>query len=138
MAKTKITVETTVGAPIGKVWKYFTEPKHIMKWNTASEDWHSPRAENDVRIGGVFSIRMEAKDGSEGFDFGGTYDEVIPEERLAYTMGDGREVVVIFTEEGGETHIIETFEAETQNSIEMQQGGWQSILTHFKQYVESL
>src|SRR4051812_34857759 len=113
--KTKITVESTVGAPVEKVWKFWTTPEHIKKWNSASDGWHTPRAENDLRTGGKFLSRMEAKDGSFGFDLGGVYDEVITNELIAYTMDDGRKVKVTFINKGNETTIIETFEAENEN-----------------------
>ena len=135
---TKITVETTVNAPVEKVWKSWNNPEHIIKWCTATPEWHTPRAENDLRVGGKFSSRMEAKDGSMGFDFGGTYDEVKTNERIEYTMGDGRQVKVSFNSSGNETKITETFDAESQNPIEMQRGGWQAILDNFKKYTESL
>ena len=135
--RTSITVENTINAPVEKVWAYWSAPEHITKWNNASEDWHSPRAENDLRTGGKFSARMEAKDGSMGFDFGGTYDEVKTNEVIAYTMSDGRKVVVNFTKEGDQTKVIETFDAEETNPIEMQRGGWQAILDNFKKYVEA-
>jgi uncharacterized protein YndB with AHSA1/START domain len=132
----KITVKTTVNAPIGKVWKYWTEPDHITKWNNASDDWHTPFAENDLRVGGKFLSRMEAKDGSFGFDFGGIYDEVKLNEEISYTLGDGRKVNITFIDQENETEIIETFDAETTNSIELQQQGWQAILDNFKKYAE--
>jgi uncharacterized protein YndB with AHSA1/START domain len=132
----KITVKTTVNAPIGKVWKYWTEPDHITKWNNASDDWHTPFAENDLRVGGKFLSRMEAKDGSFGFDFGGIYDEVKLNEEISYTLGDGRKVNITFFDQENETEIIETFDAETTNSIELQQQGWQAILDNFKKYAE--
>jgi uncharacterized protein YndB with AHSA1/START domain len=135
--KTKITVEATINAPVEKVWNSWTSPEHITKWCNASDDWHAPRAENDVRTGGKFLTRMEAKDGSFGFDFGGVYDEVKLNERISYTMGDGREVSVVFTKEGNKTKVTETFEAENQNPIEMQRGGWQAILDNFKKYTEN-
>ena len=134
--KTNITVESTVNAPIKKVWEYFTKPEHVTKWNNASDDWHTPRAENDLRKGGNFNYRMEAKDGSFGFDFGGIYDEVETNKYIEYTMGDGRKVKVSFSENGNATEVSETFEAETQNTIELQRGGWQAILDNFKKYVE--
>lgn len=137
MRGTKITIETTVHAPVEKVWECWTLPEHIMRWNNASDDWHTTKAENDLKTGGKFVSRMEAKDGSTGFDFGGTYDEVKTHERIAYTMGEGRKVAVIFTPAGGGTKIVETFEAETQNPEEMQRSGWQSILNNFKKYAES-
>jgi uncharacterized protein YndB with AHSA1/START domain len=132
----KIKVETTVQAPVEKVWEYWTEPTHIKKWNTASEDWHTPIAENDLRAGGKFLSRMEAKDGSFGFDFGGTYDEVKLHEVIAYTMEDGRQVKITFKGRENETEVIETFDAEATNPIEMQQQGWQAILDNFKKYAE--
>jgi uncharacterized protein YndB with AHSA1/START domain len=135
--KQKITVETTVHAPVEKVWEYWSAPQHITKWNNASPDWHSPRSENDLRTGGKFSTRMEAKDGSMGFDFGGVYDDVRINELIDFTMGDGRKVTVKFTGKGNETKIVETFEAEDTHSIEMQRGGWQAILDNFKKYTET-
>ncbi|HYE54167.1 MAG TPA: SRPBCC family protein [Chitinophagaceae bacterium] len=135
--KQAITIESNVNAPVQKVWDYWTQPEHITRWNTASPDWHSPRAENDVRTGGKFNIRMEAKDGSFGFDFAGVYDEVIPHKLIEYTMGDGRKVTVNFTSNGNETKVVETFEAETMNDIEMQRAGWQSILDNFRKYTET-
>ncbi len=134
---TTITVETTVNAPVNTVWDFWNTPEHIMKWNSASDDWHTPRAESDLREGGTFSSRMEAKDGSMGFDFGGTYTKVLPNKQLAYVMGDGRKVSVDFQEQDGKTHITETFDAETENPIDMQRDGWQSILNNFKKYTES-
>jgi uncharacterized protein YndB with AHSA1/START domain len=132
-----ITVETTVKAPVEKVWKYWTLPEHITKWNHASDDWHSPHSENDLRPGGKFLARMEAKDGSIGFDFGGIYDEVKTNELITYSMGDGRKVKVTFSGSGNETKVTETFDPENQNPVEMQKGGWQMILDNFKKYVES-
>ena len=137
MAGEKFTVETTVQAPINVVWTCFTDPEHIMRWNHASEDWHCPRATNDAKTGGTFSYRMEARDGSIGFDLVGTYDEVVPDERIAYTMGDGRKVVVVFVPEGSGVHVVETAEAEGENPVEMQRTGWQSILNNFKTEAES-
>ncbi len=132
-----ITIEAQVDAPVEKVWEFWTSPKHIMQWNNASDDWHTTKAENDVRIGGSFSSRMEAKDGSFGFDFGGVYDEVKPNEVLAYTLGDGRKVKILFSEQGNQTKITETFGAEEQNTIALQEFGWQSILNNFKKYAEA-
>ncbi|MFD2614991.1 SRPBCC family protein [Paenibacillus gansuensis] len=134
--KVTLTVETTVQAPIEKVWANWTEPQHIIQWSFASNDWHAPRAENDVRVGGTFLTRMEAKDGSFGFDFGGTYDEVRENEYLAYTLGDGRKVTVTFIAQGSSTKIVETFEAESENPAEMQQAGWQAFMDNFKRYSE--
>jgi len=133
----EITVETNVQAPVEKVWTFWTDPIHITKWNFASDEWHSPFAENDLREGGKFTSRMEAKDGSFGFDFGGVYDEIKLHEVIAYTMEDGRKVRISFKDRAGETEIIETFDAETSHSIEVQQQGWQAILNNFKKYVDS-
>ena len=132
----KITVETTVQAPVEKVWKYWSETTHITNWNSASDDWHTPYAENDLRVGGKFLSKMEAKDGSFGFDFGGIYDDVILHEVIAYTLGDGRKVKITFQGQETETEVIVTFDAETENPIEFQQQGWQSILDNFKKYAE--
>ena len=133
-----ITIETTVNVPVAKAWAVMTEPSHVVKWNAASPDWHTPKAENDLRKGGTFSYRMEAKDGSFGFDFGGTYDQVTLHSSYAYTMDDGRTVVVMFIPQGESTKIIETFVAESQNPPELQRGGWQAILDNFKKYAESI
>lgn len=131
-----ITVETTVNTPVGKAWQLWTGEEHIIKWNNASPDWHTPRASNDLKPGGNFSCRMEAKDGSFGFDFGGVYDAVKENESIAYTLGDGRKVEINFTGNQEQTHIVETFEAETENPADMQRAGWQAILDNFKQYAE--
>ena len=137
IAKEKITVTTRVKAPVERVWEYWTAPEHIVNWNAASDDWHTPKAANDLRTNGRFSSRMEAKDGSMGFDFGGTYDEVKINELISYTMDDARKVTVTFSTNGKETQIIETFEAEDQNPVGMQREGWQAILDNFKTYAES-
>ena len=136
-AKTIITVQNTVNAPVSKVWAYWSKPEHITKWATASDDWHTPWANNDLRVGGSFASRMEAKDGSFGFEFGGIYDVVKENEAIKYTLGDGRKVQVYFTAEGDTTKIVQSFEAETENPEEMQRGGWQAILDNFKKYTES-
>ena len=135
--KTIITVESTVNAPVEKVWEYWTKPEHITKWNNASDDWHTPRSENDLRVGGSFVCRMEAKDGSFGFDFGGAYDAVTDNEYIQYTLHDGRKVKITFTGKGASTKVVESFEAEETNSVEMQKGGWQAIMDNFKKYTES-
>ncbi len=137
MSATKITVQATVAAYINKAWDYYTNPKHITKWNFAADDWHCPKAENDMRVGGKYSARMEAKDGSFGFDFEATYSEITPNKKFTYTLGDGREVNVAFEDTDGKTHITVTFDAETVNSEEMQRGGWQTILDNYKKYTES-
>jgi uncharacterized protein YndB with AHSA1/START domain len=132
-----ITVENTVNAAVNKAWQYFTLPQHITQWNNASEDWHTPLAENDLRVGGKFLYRMEAKDGSMGFDFWGVYDEVKTNELIAYTMGDSRKAKITFSSFGNQTKIVTIFDAETENPVELQKSGWQAILDNFKKYTES-
>src|SRR5689334_23064031 len=119
-SKTKITVQSTINAPVEKVWKLWTTPDDIIKWNSPSDDWHTPRAENDLRKGGRFLSRMEARDGSMGFDFGGVYDEIKPHELITYTMDDGRSVEVTFTKQDNSTKVVTVFDAENENPIEMQ------------------
>ena len=131
-----ITIETTVNEPIEKVWKYWIEPQHITKWNTASDDWHTTLAQNDLRVGGKFLSRMEAKDNSFGFDYSGVYDEVKLNHIISYILDDGRKVRITFIGQKNKTKIIENFEAEKTNSIELQQNGWQAILDNFKRYTE--
>lgn len=135
--KETLTVETTVQKPVEKVWECWTNPKHITQWSNASDDWHVPNAENDLRAGGNFLTRMEAKDGSFGFDFAGIYDEVRQNEFISYTLGDERKVEISFISQEKGTQVVETFEAENTNSIEMQQEGWQAILDNFKKYCET-
>lgn len=131
-----ITVETTVNAPAEKVWKFWTEPKHITQWCQASDDWHAPYAENDARTGGKFKTTMAAKDGSASFDFEGVYSNVVPNELIEYEMGDGRRVKIVFGDQSGRTTVTETFDPEGTNPIEMQRGGWQAILDNFRKYTE--
>ena len=133
----QITVETLVRASVEKVWDAYTNPTHIVNWNFASDEWCCPRAENDLRLGGSFSSRMEAKDGSAGFDFGGVYEEVLPMKKLTYSFGD-RKAAVMFTPEEGGTKVVVSFDPETENPIEMQRSGWQTILNNFKEYTEGL
>lgn len=133
---TVITIETTVNAPVEKVWACWNEPEHVTKWNQASPDWHSPRGENDLREGGRFVYRMEAKDGSFGFDFSGKYDVVKTNEYIQYHLDDNRKVEIWFQQTPDGVHIKESFEAEGTHSIEMQQGGWQAILDSFARYCE--
>ncbi len=135
--KTVITIETTVNAPVEKVWDYWNGPAHIEQWCTATPEWETVNAKNDVRVGGIISSRMQAKDGSMGFDFGGVYDAVKPNEYIEYTMGDSRKVKVYFTAQGNNTKVVESFEAESTNPVEMQRAGWQAILDNFKKYTES-
>jgi uncharacterized protein YndB with AHSA1/START domain len=134
--KDTITVEILVNAPIEKVWQFWTKPEHITKWNHASEDWHTTRAENDLKIGGKFLSRMEAKDGSFGFDFEGIYDNIITNEKISYTLLDDRKVTITFSQTENGIQITETFEAETENTLELQKFGWQAILNNFKNYLE--
>lgn len=137
-AKQTVTVETTVHAPVEQVWEFWTQPEHITKWSFASDDWHAPRAENDLKVGGTFVTRLEAKDGSFGFDLGGVYDEVRTNEFISYTMGDGRKVEISFIRQDNDTKVIESFDAEATNPVEMQKAGWQAFLDNFKKYSENL
>ena len=136
METTKITVEAIINADKKKVWDYYTNPKHIIKWNFADPSWHCPSAKNDLRVGGIYCARMEAKDGSFGFDFEATYKELVPGEKFTYQMGD-REASVRFNNLANKTEVVVTFDAEKINPIEMQKGGWQAILNNFKNYTES-
>lgn len=130
----KITVQATVRAPVSEVWQAYTTPADIVQWNAASSDWHTTRATVDLRVGGEFCSRMEAKDGSVGFDFAGTYTEVLPNERLAYVFGD-RKATVEFLPCAQGTEVRVTFDAERQHTIEQQQQGWQAILDNFARHV---
>ena len=134
---TKITIEATINAPVEKVWKMWISAEHITKWNNASPEWHTPKSEVDLRVGGKYNSRMEAKDGSMGFDFWGTYTKINTNELLETTMGDGRMWNTMFEPSGNTTKVIEVFEAENENPVDMQKMGWQSILNNFKSYVES-
>jgi len=133
----KINVETTISASTKKVWDFWTNTDHITKWNFASDDWHCPRAENDLKRGGKLKSRMEAKDGSVGFDFEAIYDEVIDQKKISYTMLDNRQATTIFEQVGDKTKVTTTFDPENQNPVDMQKNGWQAILNNFKTYVES-
>ena len=135
--KELVTVETTIHAPIEKVWEYFSQPKHITQWNNASDDWFTPKSENDFREGGKFVNRMEAKDGLMGFDFWGVYDKIVVNKYIEYTLGDNRKVKINFTSEDNKTRMEESFEAEATNSLDVQKTGWQNIVNNFKKYVES-
>ena len=136
-ARQSITIETTVNATPEKAWQVWNTPEDIIQWCTPHESWHTPTAENDLRVGGAYKARREARDGSMGFDFGAVYDAVTPNEHFQYTMGDGRKVVVDFIPQGNQTKIVQTFDAENENPIEMQRAGWQAILDNYKKYVES-
>lgn len=136
MGTTKITIQSVVSADRRKVWDYYTKPEHITRWNFADPSWHCPTASNDMRVGGKYLARMEAKDGSFGFDFEAIYNEVTDGEKFTYTMTDNRVVEAIFKELGDNTELSIIFDAESENPVDMQQQGWQSILDNFKKYVE--
>lgn len=136
MGKDKIIIQAIVSADIEKVWDYYTRPEHITKWNFANDDWQCPHASNDMRVGGKYIARMEAKDGSFGFDFEAVYDEIVGGDRFSYIMPDGREVNVNFNDADGRTEVSISFDAETENSIELQRQGWLAILNNFKKYTE--
>lgn len=133
----KITVETHVNAPLDTVWDAYSNPDDIRQWNTAQDDWHTTRSTVDLREGGTFLSRMEAKDGSVGFDFEGTYTRVEPKKAIEYRMSDGREVEVEFAPRDGGVLVTVSFEAETENSPDLQRQGWQAILDSFGRHVEA-
>jgi uncharacterized protein YndB with AHSA1/START domain len=133
-----VTVKANIQASVEKVWHCWTDPQHIRQWNQASDDWHTPYADNDVRVGGTFCWRMEAKDGSFGFDMRGTYEIVNLHEAIRYRMEDGRQVDLTFIHHNSSTEVIETFEAETMNPVELQRQGWQAILNNFMRHVERI
>ncbi|GHA60183.1 activator of HSP90 ATPase [Amylibacter ulvae] len=137
MTHQKITISTTVNAPVAHVWQAYTSPADIMQWNFASDDWCCPSAETDLRIGGAHRARMEAKDGSMGFDFEATYEEMEPEKALTLAMTDGRKARTTFEAAGSGTKVTTTFDAETENAIDMQRDGWQAILDNFKAHTEN-
>jgi uncharacterized protein YndB with AHSA1/START domain len=132
----KITVETTIAAPIAQVWRAYTVPEDIKQWNAASDDWHTTAAAVDLRVGGAFSSRMEAKDGSMGFDFAGTYTKIAENKLIEYSFG-GRTAQVEFAEGPGGVRLRVTFDSESTHSIEQQRHGWQAILNNFKRHVEA-
>lgn len=138
MDTTKITVQATVDADVKTAWNAYTDPQHITQWNFASDDWCCPSASNDLRPGGKYTARMEAKDGSFGFDFGAVYDEVNEHRDLSYTIGDGRKVTTTFEDTDGKTLVTTIFDPEQVNPIEMQQGGWQAILDNYARYAGSI
>ncbi|MEQ8361869.1 MAG: SRPBCC family protein [Cyclobacteriaceae bacterium] len=135
--KENITIETTINAPVEKVWKLWNDPHHIKQWNAASDDWHTTHSEVDLKVGGKFSSTMAAKDGSMSFDFDGKYTAVNEHQLIEQVLGDGRKVRVEFLAQNDKTKVIETFEAESTNPLEMQRGGWQAILDNFKKHVEN-
>lgn len=136
MNATKIIVQTVVNAGIPKVWDAYTQPEHITQWNFADPSWHCPQASNDMKVGGKYTARMEAKDGSFGFDFEAIYDDVVDGKSFTYTLDDGRKVSTEFEPIGNQTKVTTTFDAEQQNPVDMQRQGWQAILNSFKRYVE--
>ncbi|MCM0020994.1 MAG: SRPBCC domain-containing protein [Tagaea sp.] len=134
----KITIEALIEGPLDRAWRAFTMPEHIVKWNFASDDWHCPRAENDLRVGGRYVARMEAKDGSSGFDFEGVYTQIAPHKSLAFVLGDDRHIRSTFEVLNGATKVTTQFDAETEHPIERQRDGWQAILNNFAKYAERL
>lgn len=136
MSYSQIRIEAVISAAVSKVWSYWTEPKHITRWNFAIPEWQCPKATNDLRVGGKYFARMEAKDGSFGFDFEAIYDEVVDQKKIVYTMTDGRKATTIFESLGDKTKVTTIFDAETENSEEIQRSGWQAILNNFKKYAE--
>ncbi len=134
---TTITVESTVNAPVEKVWEFWTDSKHITNWYNASDDWHAPYAENDLRKDGNFKTTLAAKDGSFSFDFAGVYTNIEEHKTIEYTLGDERKVTINFTPQGNTTKLVETFEAENTHPVEVQKSGWQAILDNFKKYTET-
>lgn len=137
LMRNKIKVTATVNAGTKKVWDFYTQPKHITNWNFADPSWHCPSATNDLNVGGKYAARMEAKDGSFGFDFEAVYNEIVLNEKIVYTMADGRQAEVLFKGDNNTTEVVVTFDAETQNSLELQKNGWQAILDSFKKYTET-
>lgn len=137
MDSNNITIEAIINADSQKVWDYYTKPEHIVNWNFASDDWCCPSAKNDLKVGGKYKARMEAKDGSFGFDFTATYTNIIPGKEISYNLDDGRKVTSLFENSAGQTKVTTTFEAETSNPVDMQRDGWQAILNNFKKYSES-
>ena len=138
MTNNKITIKTTIAADRQKVWDYYTKPEHITQWNFAADTWHCPSASNDMQVGGKYLARMEAKDGSFGFDFEAVYNEITDGESYIYTMPDNRVVNILFNEHGNQTEVTIIFDPENENPLELQQQGWQAILDNFKGYVENL
>lgn len=133
----QITIDTMIDAPVERVWRAYSTPADITQWNFASDDWCCPSAESELKVGGNYKARMEARDGSLGFDFEAVYEEVEPHEALTMVMSDGRKARTMFDAVGGQTKVTTTFDAEEQNSIDMQRDGWQAILNNFKRYVEA-
>jgi uncharacterized protein YndB with AHSA1/START domain len=133
----KITVSAIIHAPVDKVWEFYTHPAHIVQWNFADPSWHCPSASNDMNVGGTYKARMEAKDGSFGFDFEAIYTLIAPGKSFTYEFG-GRTASVEFKQKGNETEVIVIFDPETENPVELQRQGWQAILNNFKHYTENV
>ncbi|HAA01167.1 MAG TPA: SRPBCC family protein [Flavobacteriales bacterium] len=136
MSIVKVTVEAKIEQPVEKIWEFYNEPQHITQWNFASPDWHCPSAQSDLRVGGKYISRMEARDGSMGFDFEAIFDEVDLHKKITYTMVDGRKADIFFQPSGNTSNITIVFDAESENSPELQKSGWQAILNNFKTYCE--
>jgi uncharacterized protein YndB with AHSA1/START domain len=136
MTTQAVTISTEISAPVARVWRAFTTPADITRWNFANDDWCCPSAEVDLRVGGAYRARMEAKDKSFGFDFEGVYEEVDPEKALTLLMSDGRRARTTFEAVGERTKVTTVFDAEEQNSVELQRNGWQAILDNFKHHAE--
>lgn len=136
MPKDKITISIEIKGGIEDIWNKFNLGEHMIHWNFAADDWHCPKAESDLKQGGKLLVVMAAKDGSFSFDIKAIYDEIIPNQKISYTMEDGRAVETIFEQKGEVVQLVETFEAESENSIDMQRSGWQMILDNFKKYCE--
>ncbi len=136
MDTSKITIQAVVAADRQKVWDCYTQPEHITKWNFATDTWHCPAASNDMRVGGKYLARMEAKDGSFAFDFEAVYNEIVDGEKFTYTMPDNREIQVSFEQTDDKTRVTVTFDPENENPVDLQRSGWQSILDNFRKYAE--
>jgi len=132
----KISVSVVMAEPIERVWEAYTSPEEVVHWNFASDDWHCPKASGDLRVGGSFSHRMEAKDGSFGFDFEGTYTNIVENELIEYSFGD-RSARIEFSSEGDQVKVEVMFDPEDENSAELQKAGWQAILDNFARHVSS-
>ena len=137
MDSKKVTVEASINADVSKVWNYWNTPERITQWNFANKEWHCPKAEIDLRVGGKIKTRMEARNGSFGFDLEGEYDEIVDQKMISYVMPDGRKVSTTFVNTDGNTMVTTIFDAENLSPIELQKAGWQAILENFKRYVEA-
>lgn len=133
-----VTVENTINKKTELVWEYWTSPEHIMQWNFATPEWHCPKAEHDLSVGGKLCYNMAAKDGSIAFDYMATFTAIDPNQLLEYVLNDGRKVSIQFTDKGDTTLVTQTFEIEDENSIELQRKGWQAILNNFKKHAEGM